>query len=355
MMGDEEKVYVHWLASPASMAEATAGIRRALFQVLGVSDPGRHVVNVSPSSGNVSYIDTQEVWRRGPPPDLLPSPAKARAAAEGFLRELGQALERSQRDLPTELERVVFVPRLQSPEIVAVSRPDAGAWDHWLYRAQPRLPLGDGRWVRLEGAYVEIRIGHGGQIVSYSAMWQPILANRFKTELRPPPQVHGAHSHIEGADRRRRESAPVLVYPWEGDAVPQHYLAPFYVVADEHHQGLASATPYSLVAEIVWRPHDEERTEVMVVVEGGSGRYDFGFATYRPEDLWEVGLTIRQGRTRTVRTAEGDELDAGVVRIPNGAYVVMANVRDRETGAFRHVQQQVVSSPVVGEAAPQLA
>ena len=79
------------------------------------------------------------------------------------------------------------------------------------------------------------------------------------------------------------------------------------------------------------------------LAQGGSGRYRYRWACYAlasSEGIRELGA----GRSAQVATVTGDAT-ASSVELENGYYVVLVNVKDLATGAFKHHQQQVFASP----------
>ena len=70
-------------------------------------------------------------------------------------------------------------------ELVAVPMRDGSGWNHWLYRAQPTLLLGDSSSTRaaVYGACIDVRIGHLGRIVGFSSCWRPLGAGRKTVPL----------------------------------------------------------------------------------------------------------------------------------------------------------------------------
>ena len=350
MTDDAEKGAVHWLAPPARLAEVEDLLRRALFSVLGVADASRHVVTVSPTSGVLRYVDLASRDPKRLPPELPRTPADASRTAERFLRDLGQAVASLRRDFPDEIRDAAIVPGVKPYQPVVIPRPDYDGWDHWLYRARPHLALSPGRQVPVEGALLEVRIGNGGRVVSYTALWQP-TTGRFQTPLRGPPVLpDDGEGHSDRHGEKDAPPATRLAYTWGGEGIPQYYLAPYHVVSTGHQEGVASGSAYSLTLDVMWRQLDRTQTEVLAVVDGGSGRYDFAFASYRPGELLDEeggGVVILRPSVRTLRTEAGDAIDAGYVTVPNGLTVVLVNVRDRRNGAFLHGQQQVVSVPVL--------
>jgi len=113
-------------------------------------------------------------------------------------------------------------------------------------------------------------------------------------------------------------------------------------MSDGHTLRFVSASPYSLTVEF-GRIHGKDTMLVTAAASGGSGDYAYNFAAY-VLDRVENGYTeLGPGRSVQVRTDTGSAR-VGAVELPRGAYIVMVNVLDRATGAFKHSQQQVVSS-----------
>jgi hypothetical protein len=238
---------------------------------------------------------------------------------------------------------VSLLPRLMRPvQLSAVPRPDGTVWDHWLYRALPRLTVDpDTReTIPVFGSQVEVRIGDRGQVVSFRSRWRPLTGEQITTDVvafKAPPAEEGEREHGS-----RKEPPHQLQYVLEGETSLQHYLAPYYLTSDGHMLQTVSATPYSLTVEM-GRIQGQQSMLVTASASGGSGDYDYNFAAYVLSNLEEGYVEL--GRGQSVQTeSDTGTTTVGAVEIPNGAYVVMVNVRDRETGAFKHYQQQVVST-----------
>jgi hypothetical protein len=339
-MADQVRVYA--LVNPALIAEAQDVIAGALYRVLGISDPAAHEVVVSRSGGWMSYVAKEELWTRRHPP-VLPTGDVARQRAERFLAALAAETAPGARSWPENLARVSLLPRLLRPvQLSVVPRADGSAWDHWLYRAQPRLALDPSgrRSVPVFGSQVEVRVGDRGQIVSCSARWRPPSGERITVELvpfGPSPGEHGGEGH-----GHHGTPAHDLQYVLDGEDIPQHYLAPYYLTSDGHMLRAVSACPYSLTVEF-GRVQGAESMLVTAAASGGSGDYVYNLAAYDLGRL-EDGLTeLGPGQTLEVENETGTTRIAAV-ELPNGAYMLMVNVRDRSNGAFKHHQQQVVST-----------
>jgi hypothetical protein len=334
--------YVWALANPADLKEAEREIAGVVRQALGTNDPGRHGVDVSESSGWIGYFDRAQLWQKRTAL-LPPRAADARRIAEEFLRRLGTAA----RAVPA-LQGVAFLPpRLEPTEVVLVPHPQETGWDHWLYRAQPLLRLDDRKDAAILGAQIEVRIGDYGQVISYRARYSPITAERVTTELVPfDPEMVDEEHHGE----HREEPERPVVYMQDGDAIPQYYVAPYYLVNDGHSLRLSSASEWSLVVEF-GVTQEEEATRVTAVVAGGSGDYAFDWGMY-PIDTFEEGYRGLGSGSRDERTDHaGRSITTSSVSIPIGASVVLVNVRDQQTGAFKHHQQSVFSSPFASDRA----
>ncbi len=344
-MADQARVYA--LVNPALIAEAQDVIAEAVFRILGVADPATHELVVSEGSGWISYVAKEELWTRQYPP-VLPTADVARQRAEAFLAEVSAATAPGARNWPENLAQVSLLPRLMRPvQLSVVPRPDGSAWDHWLYRAQPRLSLNPSgrKSVPVFGSHVEIRIGDRGQVVSLRTRWRPLSGERITVDLTPfkaSPPEEGEKPH-----NGRQNPPHDLQYVLDGDGVPQHYLAPYYLMSDGHMLRAVSASPYSLTVEF-GRVQGEDSMLVTAAASGGSGKYAYNFAAYVLHRVEDGYTELGPGQSVEVVTDTG-AARVGAVELPRGAYIVMVNVRDRETGAFKHSQQQVVSTLPLGQ------
>jgi hypothetical protein len=332
-------VNVWALAHPADIKESERVIARALLKAVRATDPGAHAIEVSEASGWIAHSERSQLWRRSPP--RLPTLAtEARKRAEDFLRDFTRALAEpaARREAPA-LAEISLVPQLLEPvQISLVPHPDGIGWDHWLYRAQPLVVAGAtaSRKAAIFGAQIEVRVGDGGRIISYRSRYRPITAERVTSPLTPirAPEPEAHHEHDE-----HEHEPPSLVYVLEGDGIPQYYLAPYHLVLDGHDLTLASASQWSLVVALDAALEDDG-TRVTAVVDGGSGAYAFDWGVYAIDAMAEGYRSLGGGSSVTV---------------PNRANIVLLNVRDQATGAFKHHQEQVYSTPLVADPQPPAA
>src|SRR6185312_3292730 len=137
-----------------------------------------------------------------------------------------------------------------------------------------------------------------------------------------------------------------IVYMLSGAGMPQLYLAPYYLAGEGHDLIAVSASPWSLTLDVGRTVQSEETMTLMTLARGGSGRYDYRWATMALDDP-EAGLVDRgAGTTTTIDAIEG-RVTASTITIENGMFIVLVNARDAATGAFVHFQQQVYASPLV--------
>lgn len=326
------RVRIHSLASPSAIKEEESAVERVFFEILGVADPIRYRVLVSESSGWIEYVDTEQVWRKGLPPRLSDT-SGAKKAAEDFLRSLTKALSApANAKLPESLGQMVLMPpNLKPTELSQVLRPDGSAADHWLYRARPQLSATrpNRRPIDVFGSQVEVRVGAGGKVISYHARWRPVVHEHVYVDLAPFPRADDPPPNA-------------LVYLLEGDGIPQYYLAPYYLVNTGHELSFASASSYSLDVVIIAEDGKEEETRLTAYVGGGSGNYTFNWAVYSLQTVLGEGYReLGEGTREPLQINDNSKVMTSRMDIGPGAYVVMVNVIDRETGAFRHYRQEV--------------
>lgn len=339
-----ERVAVYALAHPAVLSDEQDVVVRLLRQELGAADASRHQIHISASSGCIGYVDQQDLWNR-PWPAILPAATEARGRAEDFLRRWIATLSPANRQLPPSLLEVEAVPtQLRPVQLAMVPRGDGKGWDHWLYRMQPALvATRPGRRVAdIFGALVEVRVGEYGRIVGFNSRWRPLAHERIFVDLKPPVVEADQTKTANQPSGGRQESEPILVYVLDGDGVPQFYLAPYYMKNHGHDIEIEGASAYSLSVQI----SREQREGEMILtahVDGGSGDYAFNWALY-PLDEFAEGLRILGSGAVSAEPSSRKIIKTSTVRVANGVYVVLVNVKDR-TGAFKHHQQQVFASP----------
>lgn len=377
-----ERVRIYMFADPSPLKQAEAMVRRMLLQVLRVPDQQRYQTMVS-EAGYLFYADTQQLWSKGSAPNLDSDPSKAQKAAEDFLRSLKQAFTKTGTPrLPDALANMLIVPDVVPVQLSCVPRPDGKGYDHWLYRAQPQLDCSprDPVKVAVIGTNIEVRIGANGQVVSFTSRWRPLSGESFAddgvaftptaaaaaatgfspaspTTARSPTSTTSATAPTSptgaGTASSNGQSSTVdehmLIYLCEGDNTPQAYLSPFYLVNEHDNFTLASASKYSLLVAFEVKAGEQSESIITAHVDGGSGNYDFNWATLKLEDAWnEQGIQVRgSGSSGEEKTDDGSTSATSTITLDPGVYNVMVNVRDRATGAFRHYQHYVYGFPVL--------
>ena len=336
------KARVYALADPGRLQDHAAAIGGCVLAALGVPGAARDAVRISEASAWVDYTDQEALRMRAPP--ALPSAEHALRAAEAALSALARACGPVGAHWPAELAGISLLPpagTLRRAGLAAVPRADRSCWDHWLYRAQPHLDLdlNGGERVPVLGSQVEVRIGHGGRVVGLRSRWHPLSSRYVPMELRAlahdrPP--NSAHAHGVAGD-------PFLGYALDGDGIPQYYLAPYYFRAEDHVLIAHSAGPWSLTVDIGRVRQDSSRMTLLALALGGSGDYEYRWAACAAAgpsaDFRELG----SGSHIDVQLDHG-RCVASRMEMSNGVYLVMLNVRDRASGAFKHHQQLVASS-----------
>jgi hypothetical protein len=332
------------LADPNAVVEHAAAIERAFRNALGARDRDRHRVTVS--AGLIEHVDTKGLWNTGNA--ALPSEAQARQQATKVIATVSKALSpQGDPTLAKALGPVLLSPpQLQPIDLFRIASPQTGAFDHWLMRSRPRLTLKieDGSSAEVFGAEVDVRIGPGGAVLSYLSRWRPLLGEHVDVPLAAPPEEEG-----EGGGQGQPKQG--IVYVLEGESIPQHYLAPYYITDHGHDLDLSSACELSLVVHVVPYSTDDP-SQYVAVVDGGSGDYVFDWGLLGLSDLGEGTLT-RLGEGETVRDrSTTPESTLSVVKMPPGAHLALVNVIDRDTGAFRHHSEQIYVAPAQSAAQP---
>ena len=342
----DDKARIYALANPGSIFEESEAIQRAVFEALEIAPSNTQRLTISESSAWLDYTAIDQIWDRKTPP-ALPNQAAALRAAEGRLQKLEQKCSDANRRWPERLRGIALLPPmrlLRRAGLHAVARPDGSAWDHWLYRAEPQLQLdGTGQnKAGVFGAQIEIRIGHLGQPIGVCSRWRPLSSERTFTDLSPFQPTTEDHDD-RGHRSDETPQPPIINFLLEGDGIPQYYLAPYYFQSDGHSLNMSSASPWSLTVEIGRTKQQESRMTLTALAQGGSGDYIYNWAMYSLPDFDKGFRELGRGRTDIVKSRDG-AAKASSLQFDNGHYIVMLNVKDRATGAFKHHQQQVFSS-----------
>lgn len=342
----DDKVRIYALANPALIVQEGETVQRAVFEAMQIVASDKHRFTVSESSGWVDYVAVGELWERKTPP-ALPEATAALKAAEGLLVKIEQKCSDANDKWPERLRGIALLPPvglLRRAGLHAVPRPDGSAWDHWLYRAEPQLLLDGGAKTKagVYGSQVEVRIGHLGQIITVRSRWRPLSGERIFADLTPFRPNEDTETQSIGGVKEELQP-PFINFLLEGDGIPQHYLAPYYFQTDGHDITTSSASPWSLTVDIGRTKQGESHMTLMALAQGGSGDYRYSWAVYSLTDIDKGFRELGSGETQVVDSADGKAM-ASSLDFNNGYYVVMLNVKDRSTGAFKHHHQQVFSS-----------
>ena len=344
-MAESSEVRIYGLANPLLLYDESDSIGRIVLRVLGVTDAGRHAVTISDSSGWLQYEDRFERFDRSDPP-RLPDANLARQAAESLLRMLAAALSPVGTEWPANLRGITPLPPVFRPAgLLFIASPRGTVSDHWLFRAQAYLTAsGDGRVsAPVLGGQVEVRIGDSARIIGYVGRWRALSGEI----LRVPMTQSASNTAEDGASA----PPPRLTYALEGDGIPQYYLAPYHLTENGDDLALTSASQYSLIVNLV-QEDTEDGTELTAFVSGGSGDYAFSWATYSFDDVLDVGIKdLGPGRARSLSNEVEGGPAVSSINVSLAARVVLLNVKDRATGAFKHHQEQIFSRPPEASAA----
>jgi len=340
----DDKVYVYALANPSLIYQQIHAIEISFFEAMQVVASDRHTLLLSESSAWLDYTAVGEIWDRKSPP-ALPERDNALKIAENVLGKIEQKCSDANNKWPEQLRGISLLPParlLRRQSLHAIPRPDSSTWDHWLYRAEPQL-LYDGGSKKRAGVYgsqIEVRIGHLGKIISIRSRWRPLSGERILTEMKS--FVEDEELHPQRSEDKDLQP-PIVNFLLEGDGIPQHYLAPYYFQTDGHRITMTSASSWSLTVDIGRTQQNDTTMILTALAQGGSGDYRYNWAFYSLSDFDSKFIEMGSGQTDIANTLEGKSISSSI-EFPNGHYVVMINVRDSVTGAFKHHQQQVFSS-----------
>lgn len=334
----DAKARIYGLADPADILAEQSQVERAFFQALGVALSDAHQLTISRSSGWFDYVATGELWER-PTPPTLPDQATAVKVAEEVLSAIQGKCSVANGAWPGRLQDIALLPPvglLRRAGLHAVQRPDGNGWDHWLYRAEPQLLLDGGAITRagVYGAQVEVRIGHLGRVIDIRSRWRPLSGERILTDFSP---------FRAGDDPQAQKQPPLINFLLEGDGIPQYYLAPYYFQTDGHDIAMTSASNWSLTVDVGRTQQQETGMTLTALAQGGSGDYLYNWAKYSLEDFAEGLQELGSGAAEVVDSEDG-RANASSIELENGHAIILLNVKDKATGAFKHHQQQIFSS-----------
>jgi hypothetical protein len=137
---------VYALASPGALFRERDAVAKAVYAALGVTPSAAYRLTLSESSGWLEFTAVEQLWDRKVAP-ALPDRAAALRAAETALAALARSCSSANKQWPDAVRDIALFPPsglLRRAQLSVVPRPDGSAWDHWLYRAEPRLYLDGG-------------------------------------------------------------------------------------------------------------------------------------------------------------------------------------------------------------------
>jgi hypothetical protein len=334
---DENQARIYAFADPAPFRQNRDAIARIVQGALGVTQLDPESVDISEGSAWLVYRAAGELMTR--PHPVLPSRDDAVRIAREALATLERACSAGNETWRKTAGNAPLLPpvrELSEAALAAVPRPDGSTYDHWLYRLSPTLTLdGAGRRRALVlGAQVEVRIGHQGRVIGLNSRWHPLSG-----AVKYAPITAFAPLPGESNDGAAGSQPPPIQYVLDGEDAQQYYLAPYYARVEEHVLGLYSASPWSLTVDIGRVRQGASTMTLVALAEGGSGDYAYHWGAFA-----DIGLGAFVDLDRG--HASQNNRSASQIELPNGAYVVVLNVLDRATGAFKHHRQIVASSPI---------
>jgi hypothetical protein len=344
----DRKVYIYALADATPLVRGADAITRFVCEVLKTPPSPTTRITIAPGSGWFEFTSTDELWARASPP-ALPEVDLAKKNADAVLTEIEKKCSDANPDWPKGLKGLALLPpvvnlKRSAPELVM--RPDDSGPDHWLYRAEPQVVLdGAGRTrAGVFGAAVEVRIGHMGRVISVRSRWTPLSGEKILTALSPYAPPEDYHAAGEDHEEEGEDGPPLVNYVLEGDGAPQFYLAPYYFTVSGHDIDISSASRFSLTVDFARIGQNTRDLTLLALASGGSGAYLYNWASYSFLKLEKGVREIGRGDTVRIGNAAGGA-DASRITIPNTPCVLMLNVKDSQTGAFKHAQTQVFPSP----------
>ena len=328
-----QRLLCYELAPQGALASAADQVALVIRKELGVAEPTRHIVEVTPSSGWVRYYDRARLWQKQPA--QLPSRDQALAKAEAWMKRYAK-LMLANPALPDSVQSLQLAPAQARPQDLAVLANMSGdGFDHWLYRAQPLLSLGDNQGsAQVLGSAIEIRIGDGGAVIGFSIRWRALTG---KTVYAPKSDL-APRMLDQPADDPNDKTPPELVYVLDGEFSPQTFLSPYYLRGTGHEISVVSASQASLTIDFYGR-NTSENAELTAFVMGGSGDYDVRWGVTTLGDPGPLKM-IDEARSKTIGTTT-----ASTIYVPVGAYLVVISARDRKSGATAFTQQYAICGP----------
>lgn len=340
-------VRVYTLADPFALAASAPLIAAELFGMRDLAD-GERTFSVNPTSGYLFYADYGELWHNDAGGGLPADPGGAERLARGFFADANRKIVGNRR-LRRERVPALFPADLRPFWMGRAVPKSSTVPDHWLCQFAVYLAAGRNITGRVEGATIEVRIGRAGRIIGLSSRWRPLSGDLLSDEPADPAASKPLSAAPAGAIRKpvagsippiarpapspiapaaaEPEPPPEYLFWLADESAPQRFLAPVLLHRDGHGGELEPASAHSLRVEILQRSAGGA-IEVLAVVEGGSGKYEYQWGAWRQDTFFDEGLQLL-GTSQTASLA-------------GTHHNVLLHVRDPLTGAVAQSEAVVI-------------
>jgi len=342
---------VYALQPVSSLVKNERRLAAALFGMRSLDDQGR-IFRISPISGYLFYCDQEKLWKntagRGLPTDRL----DVERTGRGFLENANLSVS-CDRVLRREGIAALFPTDVRLLWVGAIVPQKRSRPDHWLCQFGVDLPVDRERRARVDGAKIDLRIGADRTMLAVSSRWRSLQGDFLDTETIGIESEDALYSDAPLAVHRPRPAAtqqiekpfPALaaeasrpgdlshgddpteyLYSLADENAPQTHLAPFLFRGHQHHAEQIPASTYSLCADILQRGSNH-KLELLAVVRGGSGRYEYRWYYWEPHTVVEAGMAA---------LGTGPQ-----VNLSPGIYNVVLLVRDLATNSVIQAERSV--------------
>jgi hypothetical protein len=343
-------VRVYTLAKPDVLIDNAQRIGGELFGMRDLRDDQR-TFSIYAASGYLFYADYNELWQNTAGMELPMDKGEVEKIARGFLETANRKIVASR---PLRQARVpALFPSDIRPIWIGRAVPGSSSIpDHWLCQFGVYLAADRERTGRVEGATIDLRIGRKGKVIGLSSRWRPITGDTLSSDPVDPATRTTIYADSPMAIRKPDAGTITPIAkptalpsasevseqdadsPWEylfwlaDENAPQTFLAPVLLQRAGHEGEVEAASQHSLNAEI-WQRNSGEQLEVLAVVDGGSGNYEYEWGYWLHDSVFDDGIQL-MGNSQTA------SLDRGV-------YNVLLFVRDKLTGAVAQTEKVVFS------------
>ena len=204
-----------------------------------------------------------------------------------------------------------------------IGDPQKGSYDHWLCQYVVEVPLGDGGKAEVKESLIQLRINPALQVGSLFIRWKPIIKT-FRSALIVKESEHEHHPETDEPDSR-------IVYCLDNESRYQKFLLPYYESLSGHHSNYLPAMDLSFSIDMETQK-GRRGTIVRAVVTGGSGEFEYNWAYWRPELVWEAGI---------VELGTQPEISLDVPAM----YNLMVKVKDKKSGIIKEFHKHIFTSP----------